>query len=154
MQELADALSREHVQLEFLLFKLVELRQLLAAGEHTFLRWAAAEVSRANKRVHLSAERRLQLLADYCAEAGLEPDRSNLATLAQSAPEPWHTILEDHRRNFRRLLGEIESAHRADRELAGSTQPWLIDILDAAHRPAAITLPGPRQTRSKPAERF
>ncbi len=138
-------LSREHVQLEFLLFKLVELRHLLAAGERPFLRWAAAEVSRANERVRQSEERRLQLIEAYCAEAGFAPARASLVTLAQWAPEPWHTILEDHRSNFRQLLGQIEATREGVRVLGETAGPWLIEIVDATQRPAAGVVPAPRR---------
>lgn len=47
MEKLATLLGRERLLLELLTFKLVELRQLLAAGETRFLDWAAEEVDRA-----------------------------------------------------------------------------------------------------------
>ena len=144
MQEFADVLSREHVQLEFLLFKLVELRQLLTAGERSFWRWAGAEVSRANERVQLTEERRQQLLQECCADAGLEAERATLATLAQWSPEPWHTILEDYRTNVRRLRADIDAVRRDIRAQAETAGPWLAEIVDATYRPVAFGLPGPR----------
>ncbi len=144
MQELADLLAREHVQLEYLLFKTVELHQLLRADETRFLRWAAAEVSRASERVRDSEERRAELIARLSAEIGLTPETAGLWELAEHSPEPWHTIFSDHSQDLRRLVTEVDTTRQAARMLATATGHSIIDVLERMYRPVAFAVPTPR----------
>jgi hypothetical protein len=144
MQELADLLAREHVQLEFLLFKTIELHQLLRAGETRFLRWAASELSRASERVRECEERRSQLVARRCADAGIPAGRASLTELTEHASEPWRTIFSDHSRDLAQLVIEVDSNRQAAREIATASGHSIIDVLDQLYRPMASSLPGQR----------
>jgi hypothetical protein len=53
MDALAALLTRERLLVELVVFKLVELRQLLLAGETRFLPWASEEVERAVRAVRV-----------------------------------------------------------------------------------------------------
>jgi hypothetical protein len=144
MQELADLLAREHVQLEFLLFKTIELHQLLRAGETRFLRWAASELGRAAERVRECEERRSELVAQHCAVAGIPAGRFGLAELTEHASEPWRTIFSDHSRDLAQLVIEVDSNRQAAREIATASGHSIIDALDQLYRPMAASLPGQR----------
>jgi hypothetical protein len=142
MQELADLLAREHVQLEFLLFKTIELHQLLRAGETRFLRWAASELSRAAERVRECEERRNELVAQHCAAAGIP---AALTELTDHAAEPWRTIFSDHSRDLAQLVIEVDSNRQAAREIATASGHSISAVLDQLYRPMASSLPGPRR---------
>ena len=106
MEHLASTLEREGDALELLLFKLIETKLLLEAGEARFLPRATAEVERARARA-----RELDLLRATTA-ARIDPDAS-LRMLAAAAPAPWPAILRDHHEVLVRLVSEIEVvAHR------------------------------------------
>jgi hypothetical protein len=144
MQELADSLAREHVQLEYLLFKTIELHQMLRAGQTRFLRWAAAELERAGERVRECEDRRAVLVRQACRETGLAVERASLGELTALAPEPWHTIFSDHSRDLRQLAIEVDSNRQAARELASATGHSIAGVLDRMYRPAALGLPTQR----------
>jgi hypothetical protein len=144
MQELADLLAREHVQLEFLLFKTAELHLLLRADETRFLRWAAAELTRAGERVRQSEARRAELIARLSSEAGLPPATAGLTDLAERSPEPWHTIFSDHSRDLRRLVNEVEATRHAAQLLATASGHSIVDALERTYRPVAFAVPAPR----------
>jgi hypothetical protein len=147
MQELADLLAREHVQLEFLLFKTIELHQLLRAGETRFLRWAASELSRAADRVRECEDRRHALVAEQCAIVGIRPAWASLGALTDHACEPWRTIFSDHGSDMAQLVIEVESNRQAAREIAGASGHSVIDALDQMYRPTASALPSQRDDR-------
>jgi hypothetical protein len=149
MQELADLLAREHVQLEFLLFKTIELHQLLRAGETRFLRWSAAELSRAGDRVSECEQRRRELVAKACADAGIGSARADLVELTERASEPWRTIYADHLRDFAQLVIEVESNRQAARTLASASGHSVIDTLDQMYRPRASSLPAQRHAAER-----
>lgn len=135
MQELANVLGRERVQLEFLLFKTVELRQLMGAGEDRFLRWAAEEMLRAGQQLRitgLARSRQLQKLA--CALVAESADLT-LTVMAQRTPEPWRTIFADHDANFRRLVAEIEAAINVAYAVADASGHSVVDVFDEVYRP-------------------
>jgi len=107
MDELARLLSFERRLLELLLFKLVEGRHLLVAGEARFLPYAAAEIERATERVHEVELRRSMLVSD-----------PRLSALARDTVEPYRTIFSDHRLAFLELAAEIEDVSLQNRRLA------------------------------------
>jgi hypothetical protein len=149
MQELADLLAREHVQLEFLLFKTIELHQLLRADETRFLRWAAAELERAGERVRECEVRRGELVRALCAKGGIATAEASLSSLTEHAPEPWHTIFSDHIRDLAQLVTEVDSYRQAARSLATASGHSIVEILDEIHRPAASNVPAQRDVTDR-----
>ena len=130
MDELVGLLSRERLLLELLLFKLVELRQLLLAGEARFLAWGADEVDRATASVREAELRRAVVVARLADEQGLPVEALSLRVLAEASPEPWATIFADHRAAFLRLAAEIEDTLAATRRLAGAGSRAVAETLD------------------------
>jgi hypothetical protein len=118
MDELARLLSVERRLLELLLFKLVEGRHLLAAGEARFLPYAAAEVERAMERVQEAELRRSMLVHDLADELAIPEEALTLSALARDSLEPFRTIFTDHRLAFLELAAEIEDVTRQNRRLA------------------------------------
>ena len=101
MEHVATTLEREGEALEQLLFKLVETKLLLEAGEARFLPRATREVERARARC-----RELDLLR-AATVARLETTET-LRAIAAAAPSPWPAILRDHHEVLSRLVAEIE----------------------------------------------
>ena len=92
MDELARLLSVERHLLERLLFKLIERRHLLAAGELRFLTYADAEVDRALERAQLAELRRSLFVHVLGGELGAVG-----------------TMFVEHRRALCELSAEIEA---------------------------------------------
>ncbi len=143
MQELAAALGRERVQLEYLLFKLLELQHLLRSRDPRFLRWATAEVARAVQRLQ-TTERECDDLSRELAETiGVTRARISLPALAGHLDEPWRTIVTDHVGEARRLTSEVEVATHVTRALAAGSGHAVATVLDEALHPAT-GVPHPR----------
>ncbi|HEX4018908.1 MAG TPA: hypothetical protein VHX15_19380 [Frankiaceae bacterium] len=137
MRELAAVLGRERVQLEFLLFKVLALQNLLRSGETRFLRWSVEEINRASERVRETELRRVQRVGELATAAGVGTDEMTLSTLAGTAPEPWRTIFADHDRGFRQLAVEVEDAFVTTCALADASGHAIAGLLRTAYRPAS-----------------
>lgn len=107
MEELACLLGREHLLLERLLFKLVELRALLVAGEARFLPWAAGEVDRAVGHLREAELHRAIMVNKIAADAGIDDSQISLRTLAMTTAAPYADIFAEQRRVFRTLTREL-----------------------------------------------
>lgn len=105
MEQVVSVLEQEQEVLDILLFKLVETRLILEAGELRFLSRATREVERARNRCREIDLMRAATVAEYRAGA-------TLRDLASSAREPWPSILRDHHDLLAPLVAEIEmTAH-------------------------------------------
>ena len=116
MDQIAAVLEQERELLEVLLFKLIETRLILEAGELRFLSRATREVERARARTREVDLVRATTAAQYrCG--------TTLRELAADAPEPWPGILRDHHDLLVALVAEIEvSAHRNAGEARGGLE--------------------------------
>lgn len=117
LDDLASTLARERRLLEVLLFRLVELRLLMAAGEDRFLGWAADEVERATRRVREAELARATVVAGLPSARG-GTDEPTLAEIIAEAPEPWATILGELRADLETTVAEISETTRVNRRLA------------------------------------
>src|SRR6476660_1283798 len=106
MEQLAKALRREQALLEFLLFKLIETRLLLGAGEIRFVPRSAREVERARQRT-CGADLARAAVVEGPAGAG-HGGSATLRDLADGAGEPWAGMLRDHHDAMCGLVAEIE----------------------------------------------
>lgn len=105
MEQVISVLEREREVLDVLLFKLVETRLILEAGELRFLSRATREVDRARGRCREIDLMRAATVAQHRTGA-------TLRDLAASAREPWPGILRDHHDLLAPLVAEIEvTAH-------------------------------------------
>ena len=101
MESVGSILEREGEALEVLLFKLIETRLLIEAGEARFLPRAIREVERAR-----SHARELDLVR-AATVARIAPG-TTLRDLAANATGPWPAILRDHHDVLSRLVSEME----------------------------------------------
>ncbi len=150
MRELAAVLGRERVQLEFLLFKVLALQNLLRSGETRFLRWSAEEISRASERLRETECARLQKVREMAVAAGVPVEEMSLSHLATTAPEPWRTIFADHDAGFRHLGVEVDNAFDTTGRLADASGHVVGSLLKQAYRPAApVAIVGPRRPQQQ-----
>lgn len=128
MDALAALLTRERLLVELVVFKLVELRQLLLAGETRFLGWAAEEVERSTAAVRTAEVERAVLVQSLADARGLG-DEPTLAALVADAPEPWRTLLADAHAGLRSSTDEVSSLLATTRRLAEAGSRSLADTL-------------------------
>lgn len=135
MEHLTDALRREQALLERLLFRLVETRLLLAAGEVRFVSESAREVQQARQRACSADLGRAAVVAGLSAtrDDGLDP---TLRGLAAQASEPWPGMLRDHHDALCGLVAEIELAAHHNARFAREGLLRVQD--DAGQHPAAL----------------
>ena len=143
MDALAAVLTRERLLVELVVFKLVELRQLLLAGETRFLGWAAEEVERASAAVRTAEVERAVLVQSLAEARGLGEDPT-LTAIVADAPEPWRTLLADAQEALRAGTDEIAGLLLATRRLAEAGSRSLADTLQRldGDEPADAPAPG------------
>jgi hypothetical protein len=109
MDDVVAVLAREQLALERLLFRLHHTRGILARDDERFLGMAADELEAAAHTVReLEAAR-----AAVVAGSG-----GTLRTMAEDAPEPYGSMLADHRAALGRLAGEIGALLESTQDLA------------------------------------
>src|SRR5690242_18604315 len=126
---LTDMLWREREVLEDLLFRLTAQQMVLRSGES---RW----VARADAQVRAAVEGLQDFEVLRAAEVdllvrhyGLPADVS-LRELADTAPEPWLTVLHDHREALRTLTFEIDAVAGDNRRLLQAGERATREALD------------------------
>lgn len=129
MEELACLLGRERLLLERLLFKLVELRALLASGDARFLPWAAGDVDHATARLREAELHRALMVNKIAAAAGMDDSALSLRMLARTTPEPYAAIFADQRRAFRALTAELRECVASCSALAGDGATLVSEVL-------------------------
>jgi hypothetical protein len=99
VDDVVAVLAREQLALEQLLFRLHHARGVLANDDERFLAMAADELEQAAHTVReLEAAR---------ARVVCSSESQTLQDMAESAPEPYGSMLRDHRAALGRLAGEI-----------------------------------------------
>lgn len=129
MEELATVLRRERWLLSVLLFRLTEMRHLLAANDSRFLGWASAEVEEAVTKVREAELIRNALVSRLARELEMAEDELTLSSLATHSPEPYRQIFSDHRVAFLDLVNEVQSLSQTNRRLANRGIQGLNDVL-------------------------
>ena len=135
MEALLSLLTRERLLAELVVFKLLELRALMQAGEGRFLGWAAEEVERATTSLRETELQRAVLTAGLAEERGLDGDAS-LRELLEDVGEPWHSALEEQAELLRSLCAEAAELVAANTRLADDGIRDL-DAIMGRVRPAA-----------------
>ena len=162
MDNLVVLLSRERLLLELLVFKITELRHLLADGDARFLGWAAEEVERAVEAVRLSELERAITLDGIAQSVLPSPydEAQLLDLLAARAEEPWQSLLTEQRVALTALSHEVTDGLAIARRLsqAGSeavaTLFLRFDEHDVVPATSLLTYgPGTTTTWSAPAPR-
>lgn len=116
MDNLSQVLWRERELLESLVYRLETEHLLLTGGRTRWLGRAAGEVEAVLESIR-STEVLRAIAADEAArDLGL-PASSSLRSLADASPEPWRTILHDHRDACEAATEEVVALAEANREL-------------------------------------
>lgn len=139
MDALTALLTRERLLVELVVFKLVELRQLLLAGETRFLPWASEEVERAVRAVRVLELERAVVVASVASSRGLPAGTDaepSLSDLVADAPEPWRSVLADAQAGLRRGAEEVAELLVATRRLAEAGSRSLAETLQRLEDPS------------------
>ena len=149
MEALARLLTRERLLVELLVFKLVEMRQLLLAGETRFLGWAGEEVERATESVREAELERAVLVSDLGRTRGI--DEPTLGELVADAPAPWQHLLSSDADALRAGAAEVADLLVVVKRLADAGARSIAESLGTL--PAAATTYGPRAVPAAAASR-
>jgi len=125
-----ERLWAERHLLEFLLFKLVVARLVLAADARRFVTPALGEVEIAIERLREVELLRATALARVAEEWGVPAETLTLGYLAEHAPEPERTMFAEHREAFLGLVAEIEEQAAENRRIATAALRHVQDNLD------------------------
>ena len=109
LERLADTLWAERHVVELLLYRLTVAKLMLAADERRFVSLAIGEVEEAVDSLREAELRRETAIAALADVWDMDPDKLTLGDLAERAPEPFASVLADHREGFRKLTEEIEA---------------------------------------------
>lgn len=139
LEVLADTLWAERHVVEYLLFKLVTAKLILAADERRFVTLALDEVERVLGVLREAETRRAEALAHVAQSWGVHVDQLTLAELAARAPASWRSVFADHQRGFLALAEEIEETSATNRRLATSALSQVRSTLGALAGPAMPT---------------
>jgi len=104
----STALWREREALERLHFKLVEQQLVLAAGEVRWLHLVDDEVRAAAEAMRAAEILRSAEFEMFARQLNLAPDAS-LREFIAAAPEPWPTVLDEHRAALHELALDIRA---------------------------------------------
>ena len=129
LELLVDLLGRERTLLDVLIYRLVELRTLLVAGEGRYLAWAAEEVEDATAAVRAAELSRALLVSQMAQGWGQLEETLTLAVLIELADPPWRALLQDHRAGLAALTAEVDDHASAVRRLARTTTDSVAAVL-------------------------
>jgi len=116
LDEVSQTLWRERELLQLLVCKLEVEQLVLAAGRARWLPAVTREVEYVLAEVKQVELLRAVLVDGVAAQLGLQPG-ATLRELAQAAPPPWDTILEQHRIAFLTTSDELRAVARINRDL-------------------------------------
>jgi hypothetical protein len=149
LEDLAETLWNERHIVEYLLFKLVTAKLILASDERRFVTPALDEVERILGVLRDTEARRAMAVAAVASAWGTPEDDLSLAELTKRAPEPMRQVFREHRDAFTTLASEIEETAAANRELASATLGHVrqsIDALTGPQQAATYTANGRHDT--------
>jgi hypothetical protein len=115
-EAVSNALWIQRDALQTLLYRLVCERLILTSGSGRWLACADDEVRAALHQLRTGEVLRAVEVDELTRALGLDPDAS-LAQLATLAPEPWTSLLTDHRVALRALAFEVQSVADENRRL-------------------------------------
>jgi hypothetical protein len=126
---LTDVLWRQREVLEELLYTLTTQQLILRGGDSRWLARADSDVRSAIEAVQDFEVLRAAEVDLLVRHYGLPADVS-LRGLAESAPEPWPTVLLDHREVLRTLTFEIDAVAADNRRLLQAGERATREALD------------------------
>ena len=135
LEGLADTLWEERQVVEYLLFKLVTAKLILAADERRFVASALEEVDRIGPTLRATEVQRAAALDAVAGTWGVAGDDLTLHELAERAEEPMASVFRDHQVAFAELASEIEETARENRQLACASLAHVRETIDALAGP-------------------
>jgi flagellar biosynthesis/type III secretory pathway chaperone len=117
LNELSRVLWQQRQDLDRLLFRVEVQQMLLIAGRDRWVAAAAADVEAVMDSIRHREIHRAVVVTAAARELGIDRPDPSLRELAEVVPDPWGSILNDHRQAFLTLTGEIEQCTRHNREL-------------------------------------
>jgi hypothetical protein len=133
----SDALWLQRETLQTLLYRLVCEKLMLVSRANRWLARADDEVRATLDQLRTGELMRAVEVEELTRLRGLDADAS-LAELAAASPEPWQTVLADHRAALRTLVFEVQGVAQENRRLleAGSlaVRATLNEITDLVTR--------------------
>jgi hypothetical protein len=116
LSEFCGVLWREREVVERVLFKVLGQQLVLRSGQPRWLVAANTEIELAVNDLRVIEVLRTSQSDELGQVLGLAPGAS-LSQLADAAPEPWGSILAEHRDALRQLSAEIDQIVRENRGL-------------------------------------
>lgn len=120
LEHLADTLWAERHVVELLLYRLTLAKLVLAADERRFVSLVVGEVEEAVDSLWEAELRRETAIGALADAWDIDVEELTLGDLAEQAPEPFASVLADHRDGFRALTEEIEATAGENRRLAAA----------------------------------
>lgn len=143
LRELAETLWAERHVVEYLLFKMVSAKLVLAADQQRFVPAVLDEVEKVLVVLRDGEGHRERALDAVAAEWDVPRAVLTLDEVAARAPAPMDDVFRDHQRAFQELAEEIERTAVEARQLASSGLAQVQQTLDAlAGTPSAATYNG------------
>ena len=136
LETLADILWAERRVVEYLLFKLITAKLILAADERRFVASALEEVDRTGQTLRATEVQRAAALDAVARNWGVAGDDLTLPELAERAGEPMASVFRDHQIAFTELAGELAETARANRKLASASLAHVRETIAALSGPA------------------
>jgi hypothetical protein len=134
LAEVSNLLWREREILEHVLFKIIEQQLVLEAGQTRWLTKANAEVEAAALRLRSNEVLRSVEIDALGERIGLDAG-ATLTQLAAAAPEPWASLLDEHRSALRQLAFELDTGVQHNQLLLGAgaraVRETLLSLSDA-----------------------
>lgn len=119
LSEFSSNLWRERELVERVLYRIVQQQLVLEAGQTRWLATSNNEVEAAVGELNLCELLRSAEADALAAELGLG-DGPTLRDIAAAVPEPWSSILDEHRSALRDLAAEIQATTEQNRALLGA----------------------------------
>lgn len=129
LSEVSNILWKERQLLQLLLFKLETEQLILTSGKSRFLADATREVEMVLNELKETELVRSIAVQGVATEMGLSATAS-LRELSESAPAPWDSILDEHRKAFLADTQEIFTTAQTNRELLASGHKAARDALE------------------------
>lgn len=125
----SSLLWSEREMLEHVVFKLTEQRLVVGSGSSRWLAKASEEVAAAVAKVSGTEVLRAAEI-ESLAEVLHLPHETTLGELIAIAPEPWSTMLDEHRGALRALVAEIDGLGGQVRTLLQAGMNAIRETLD------------------------
>lgn len=145
LQDISNTLWRQRNLLEMLLFKLDEEQLILAAGRTRWIAPATREVEQVLDEIKTTEIVRATLVDAIAPSLGLMPNPS-LRQLVDASPEPWSSLLDEHRRAFLGLTEEVVAMAKANKDFlargAAAARDMLATVAPTTERRGAYDANG------------